>query len=119
MSEKEKNTETKETTKNKKGLKIALITLLIVVVIAGASVGGYFGYKYYSENKSTGTNERGILNNTHGAELIVASGNIDTKDIAIFNNASGSVKINNFICNLIILWCQIKHGYISLVLLCF
>lgn len=55
MSEKEKNTETKETTNNKKGLKITLITLLIVVVIAGASVGGYFGYQYYRENKSTGT----------------------------------------------------------------
>lgn len=54
MSEKEKNTKTKETTNNKKGLKITLITLLIVVVIAGASVGGYFGYQYYSENKSTG-----------------------------------------------------------------
>ncbi len=46
MSEKENN---------KKGLKIALIILLIIVVIAGASVGGYFGYKHYSENKSTGT----------------------------------------------------------------
>ena len=52
MSEKEKNT---EATNNKKGLKIALISSLIVVVIAGASVGGYFGYKHYSENKSTGT----------------------------------------------------------------
>ena len=46
MSEKEKN---------KKGLKITLIILLIVAVIAGASVGGYFGYKHYSENKLTGT----------------------------------------------------------------
>ncbi len=46
MSEKEKN---------KKGLKIILIISLIVIVIAGASVGGYFGYKHYSENKSTGT----------------------------------------------------------------
>ena len=55
MSEKEENTEIKETTKNKKGLKIALVTLLIVIVIAGASVGGYFGYQYYRENKSTGT----------------------------------------------------------------
>lgn len=54
MSEKEKNTETKEKTKNKKGLKITLVTLLIVIVIAGASVGGYFGYQYYSENRSTG-----------------------------------------------------------------
>lgn len=54
MSEKEKNTKTKETTNNKKGLKITLVILLIVVVITGASVGGYFGYQYYSENKSTG-----------------------------------------------------------------
>ena len=52
MSEKEKNVETK---KSNKALKLTLIISLIVVVIAGASVGGYFGYKHYSENKSTGT----------------------------------------------------------------
>ena len=55
MSENEENTEIKKTTKNKKGLKIALLTLLIVIVIAGASVGGYFAYQHYRENKSTGT----------------------------------------------------------------
>ena len=55
MSEKEENTEVKGTTKNKKGLKTALVTLLIVIVIAGGSVGGYFGYQHYRENKSTGS----------------------------------------------------------------
>ena len=58
MSEEEKNSETKEVkekTNTKKGLKIALISLIIVIVVTGSSVGGYLGYKHYSENKSTGT----------------------------------------------------------------
>ena len=44
----------KETTNNRKGLKIALVILLIIVVIAGASIGAVFVHKHYSENKSTG-----------------------------------------------------------------
>lgn len=35
--------------------KPIIITIIILIVIIGAGIGGYFGYQYYEENKTTGT----------------------------------------------------------------
>lgn len=44
-----------EETKKKTNKKILIITVITLIVVIGASIGGYFVFKYFGENKTTGT----------------------------------------------------------------